>query len=234
MMGTSSDFQGLILGNRIVADKVNDRGNNTLFYSDGEGVLSQVHPAFISGPVLISTSTVVAGSPVSAVEIKTGIDDTYDKYMILYYGVHASNTGVRFQFQVSDDTGSTYGLSITSTFYDAAHRKNDAAFHLSYRNNGDLFESTSYQDLNLGMDGSGNWGTGSLAGVLNIFEPASTTLFKTFYSTCNHTGRDAGTVANRNAFVGGVINESDAIDAINLKFASGNIDEGTFKLYGVR
>jgi hypothetical protein len=36
-----------------------------------------------------------------------------------------------------------------------------------------------------------------------------------------------------NTFVGGYFNDTDNIDAISFKFSSGNIDSGTFKLYGV-
>ena len=36
-----------------------------------------------------------------------------------------------------------------------------------------------------------------------------------------------------NAYVGGYINTTSAVDAIQFKFSSGNIDSGVIKLYGV-
>ena len=35
------------------------------------------------------------------------------------------------------------------------------------------------------------------------------------------------------AFAGGYMNTTSAIDAIDFKFSSGNIDTGTIKMYGV-
>ena len=39
--------------------------------------------------------------------------------------------------------------------------------------------------------------------------------------------------ASDQTFLAGYFNTTSAIDAIQFKFASGNIDSGTFKLYGV-
>ena len=36
-----------------------------------------------------------------------------------------------------------------------------------------------------------------------------------------------------NSFVAGYINSTSAVDAVRFQMGSGNIDSGTFKLYGV-
>ena len=37
-----------------------------------------------------------------------------------------------------------------------------------------------------------------------------------------------------NSFIGGYVNVTAAIDAIQFKSSSGNIDSGIFKLYGIK
>ena len=37
-----------------------------------------------------------------------------------------------------------------------------------------------------------------------------------------------------NAFVSGFINATDAVNAVDFKHASGNIDSGVIKMYGMR
>ena len=37
-----------------------------------------------------------------------------------------------------------------------------------------------------------------------------------------------------NSFIAGYANTTSAIDAIQFKMSSGNIDAGTFKLYGIK
>jgi hypothetical protein len=37
-----------------------------------------------------------------------------------------------------------------------------------------------------------------------------------------------------NSFVSGYINTTSAVDAIQFKMDSGNIDDGTIKLYGIK
>ena len=38
---------------------------------------------------------------------------------------------------------------------------------------------------------------------------------------------------NRSDYVGGMLNVTTAIDAVQFKFSSGNIDAGTIRLYGI-
>ena len=65
---------------------------------------------------------------------------------------------------------------------------------------------------------------------MHLFDPSNTTFVKHFMarSSCynpNDTEVDA--------FVSGYFNTTSAIDAIQFKMSSGNIDAGTIKMYGV-
>ena len=65
---------------------------------------------------------------------------------------------------------------------------------------------------------------------MHLFEPSSSTFVKHFYSRFA-TADDDG--FSDNPFAAGYINTTTAITRVQFKFSSGNIDAGTFKLYGV-
>ena len=63
-----------------------------------------------------------------------------------------------------------------------------------------------------------------------LYAPSSTTFVKNFKCTTNTYG-DSNYTAER--FVAGYLDVTAAITEIDFKFSSGNIDDGTIKLYGV-
>ena len=69
-----------------------DSGGNTLFQSDGAVTLSNVNSAFPgSGPKLILSQTADASSTIS---FTSGIDSTYDQYMLVFVNIHPSYMGL--------------------------------------------------------------------------------------------------------------------------------------------
>ena len=64
-----------------------------------------------------------------------------------------------------------------------------------------------------------------------VFEPSSTTFVKHIKSVVNSCFTDSE--ASANLFMAGYINTTSAVTSVRFKFASGNIDSGTIKLYGV-
>jgi len=214
----------LVSANQLKTNTVKDAGGNTLFTSDGSGTFSSVNSAIAGSMIFISSQT---ASTSASVSFTTGIDSTYDEYMFYFVNMHAASNGERLQFQVSTDGGSSYGLTITSTYFDAAHSESDSYANLTYQPNQDLSQSTSYQDLNRGMGISND---DSHSGELHLFTPSSTTYVKEFYGTCNHVEHGP---ASMNGFVAGYVNSTSAINAINFKCSSGNIDAGSIYLYGI-
>ena len=65
---------------------------------------------------------------------------------------------------------------------------------------------------------------------MHLFDPSNTTFVKHFIARTTIYHYSA---AARDMFVAGYINTTSAIDEIQFKLSSGNIDSGTFKLYGV-
>jgi len=174
-------------------------------------------------PTLISTAT---ASGASAVAITSGIDNTYDEYMFVFTDINPATDVGYFHWQGSTDGGSSYGVALTSTAFNAYHKEDDSQADIGYIAGSDLAQSTSYQQLAVSI---ANDADGSCAGTLHLFNPASTTYVKHFYS--RFQGMDHDDVS-QSAYMAGYINTTSAIDALNFKFASGNFD-GVIQLYGI-
>ena len=185
-------------------------------------------PSGLSGGAmnLISTQTASGSSTIS---FTSGIDSTYDEYVFKFYNMNPATDDKNFQFQGSTDGGSSYGVTITSTVFRAGHNEDDSTPTFGYFAADDLAQSTSYQRLDAGR--TGNDSDSGLVGTLQLFSPSSTTFVKHFiYNGNTHKSNNQ----SMEAFVAGYFNTTSAIDAINFQFASGNIDSGKIKLYGIK
>ena len=131
-----------------------------------------------------------------------------------------------FEFQANASGGSGYNETITSTTWRAYHSESGSST-LEYVANDDLAQGTDHQHL---ANGVGNGSDEGLNGELRLFDPSNTTFVKNFIARC--TFYEAGDM-NVDFFTAGYINTTSAIDEIQFKMASGNIDSGTFKLYGI-
>jgi len=175
--------------------------------------------------VLLSSQTASSSSTIS---FTSGIDSTYGEYIFKFYNIHPSADASEFQFQVNASDGSGYNETITSTVFRAYHNEDDSATSLSYSASSDQAQGTSYQTLMLDLD---NDADSAGAGELHLFNPSSTTYVKHFYAETQYS-YDASLTYNN--FVAGYINTTTAIDDVQFKMASGNIDAGTIKMWGVK
>ena len=173
---------------------------------------------------LISTNTISSG--VSSSSFTSGIDSTYDTYMFKLINIHPASNDTDITFQGSTNSGSSYGVTLTSTNFQANHFENDTT-GFGYESGYDLAQSTSYQILNhsIGTDNDQ-----SASGTLFLFSPSNTTFVKHFIyrGNCYHAAD-----LNIDANVAGYFNTTSAIDAIDFKMSSGNIDSGVIKMYGI-
>jgi len=184
-------------------------------------------PASISGGgmTLISTQTASSSANIS---FTSGIDSTYDEYVFKFYNMHPATDDKNFQFQGSTNGGSSYGVTITSTVFRAGHAEDDSTPTFGYFTADDLAQSTSYQRLDAGR--TGNDSDSGLSGTLQLFSPSSATFVKHFIHNSNtHKSNNQ----SMRGLIAGYFNTTSAIDAINFQFASGNIDSGVIKLYGI-
>ena len=184
-------------------------------------------PSGLSGGSMNLISTQTASSSAN-VSFTSGIDDTYDEYVFKFYNMHPATDDKNFQFQGSTNGGSSYGVTITSTVFRAGHNEDDSTPTFGYFAADDLAQSTSYQRLDAGR--TGNDSDSGLSGTLQLFSPSSTTFVKHFiYDGNTHKSNNQ----SMRGLVAGYFNTTSAIDAINFQFASGNIDSGVIKLYGI-
>ena len=175
--------------------------------------------------VLISTQTASASATIS---FTTGLDSTYDEYIFKFIDIHPATDDVEFQFNMSTDSGSNYNVTKTTTFFRSAHTEDNTVADLEYRTGEDLAQSTAFQNLSPFI---GNGADEQVSGTLTLFNPASTTYVKHFISVSNGYIFSNGSF---NAFVAGYGNTTSAVNAIQFKMNSGNIDDGVIKLYGVK
>ena len=185
-------------------------------------------PASISGGGLNLISTQTASSS-SSLSFTTGIDSTYKEYIFKFINIHPATDNANFTFNFSTDSGSNYNVTKTSSTFVAYHTESGSSSALTYEFSNDLAQSTSYQLL-LGNNGIGNDNDQSASGALHLFDPSNTTFVKHFIAVSNYYEFSD---MNRNDYVAGYGNTTSAINAIDFKMSSGNIDSGTIIMYGV-
>jgi len=181
---------------------------------------------------LIKTLTASSSATLSFVDGSSDVvlDNTYPVYLFKFINCHPATDGVNFTFQANASGGSGYNETITSNAFRSENYENDAATTLAYHTDRDQAQGTSFQSLQAGNP-TGNANDENISGSLFLFNPSSTTFVKHFISRSNHTGyQDIGT----DSYIAGYFNTTSAIDEIQFKFSSGNIDAGTIKLYGIK
>ena len=183
-------------------------------------------PAVITGGAMNLLETQTASSS-ATISFTSNIDSTYKEYQIHWTDAHPATDSVYLQFNGSIDTGSNYNVTKTTTFFRAAHDEADSTTVFGYDTGEDIAQGTGFQGLNVSI---GNDNDHCGVGIITLYDPSNTTFVKHF--TFRGVNPNAGDYIV-DTFVAGYFNTTSAIDAIQFKMASGNIDAGTFKLYGV-
>jgi len=177
---------------------------------------------------LIKTLTASADSDLSFVDGTDDVvlDSTYKEYVFKFINIHPSVDEAHLTFQASTDGGSNYDTTLTSSYVLGYHAENDSETSLAYQAGHDQAQTTNFQNILHGT-GTGNDEAGS--GILHLFDPGNTTFVKHFI----HRASTLNTADyNYQNFAAGYFNTTSAVDAIQFKMSSGNIDAGTISLYG--
>ena len=182
-------------------------------------------PSGLSGGALNLISTQTASSS-STISFTSGIDETYDSYIFKFYDIHPQTDNVNFTVNFSTDSGSNYNVTKTTTTFIAYHIENDTASGLQYEDR-DIAQGTGYQQIcpAVGSDNDQN-----STGYLHLFNPSSTTFVKHFISRTSSSHNEDYAV---DFYIAGYCNTTSAVNGIDFKMSSGNIDSGVIKLYGV-
>ena len=177
---------------------------------------------------LIKEQTASSSSTIDFVDGTSDVvlDSTYPIYLIKVINAHPGTDDVAFQFQANAAGGSGFNETMTTTTFKSYHNEGDSLNVLSYVTAGDQAQGTSYQ----GISSVENDNQESCSGELWLFNPSSTTYVKHFMARF----QDIHSAVSMDTFTAGYFNTTSAIDEISFKCASGNIDSGTFKLYGIK
>jgi hypothetical protein len=181
--------------------------------------------------ILIKTLTASGSANLSFVDGASSVvlDNTYDSYVFKIINAHPGTDDVNFTFNFSTDGGSNYNATKTTTVFNAYHKEDDSEAALAYNPYDDLAQSTAYQSLSsFGQMGIDN--DQSLCSTIYLYNPSSTVFVKHFIATTQFYQRED---RSNNVFTAGYANTTSAIDAVQFKMSSGNIDSGVIKMYGI-
>ena len=171
--------------------------------------------------VLVSSAT---ASSSASIEFTLG---DYKEYKFFFVNMHPSSDNQSFQFQCSTDGGSTYGVTVTTTYFRAQHNESDSNTSLTYLTTDDLAQSTSFITISEDVGADNDQ---AVSGHLSLFNPSSTVYVKHFIN--NFSGNQFNNFSF-NEFMAGYFNDTNDLTNIKFQFASGNIDNGKILMFGL-
>ena len=184
-------------------------------------------PSASSGTYEEKKLTTVTASSSATLDFTSSIDSTYNIYKFRFVDLHPGTDGSIFRFQANAAGGSGFNETITSTDFESFHNEGDDTTGLSYQSNQDQAQGTSFQTL---TNSCGADADQCISGELFLFDPSSTTFVKHFLCR-TQSANDAN--YSFDVFVAGYFNTTTAIDEVQFKMSSGNIDSGTIEMYGI-
>ena len=167
---------------------------------------------------LIKIAETTVTSAVASVTL-TGIDSTYDVYMVRFNNVTPDTNDVAFQLRFT-----VSGTPDTSANYDRAQKR----FRTSTTFNN--VSNTNLTSLSL----SGNLGTGTSEvanGIHYLFNFNNASEYSFFTNEETIVRHDTETEGRQG---GGVLTVAQATDGVQYFLGSGNISAGTFTLFGFK
>ena len=179
---------------------------------------------FAGGAMTFISKFTSDGSDATAT-FASGIDSTYKEYLFIYNNIHPETDNTSFQVGFRD--GSTaYDATKTTTFFMAQHTEADA-YQFEYEGAHDIAQGTGFLELARSV-GSDN--DQAVSGYLHLFNPSNTTFVKHFIARGNSIFPGD---KSEDAHVAGYCNVTAAIDGVQFKFSSDEIQGGTISLYGI-
>jgi len=166
---------------------------------------------------LIKIDEQIVSSAVASVTL-TGIDSTYDVYMFVTNNVHSANDGVnvflRFTVSGTEDSSANYDYAMKNIRADTTFGNESV---------------TNDNEINLDVVGNGTGEAFNCVSYLFNFNNPSEYSFMTLEGVNMN-----GTPVSKGRQGGGVLTVAQATDGVKLFMTSGNIDSGTFTLYGLK
>jgi len=179
----------------------------------------------------IKKLTASASSDLSFVDGTSDVvlDSTYKEYVFTLNNIHPADhsTSQYIRFQGSTDGGSNYNVTMTTTYFRAEHYESGSTSGFGYVGGADQAQGTSFQRIS---DPIGNENDECGCAILHLFNPSSTTFVKHFIVNAQIAEYNDRSI---NTYCAGCFNTTSAIDAVQFKMNSGNMDAGDICLYGL-
>ena len=176
--------------------------------------------------VLLNTAT--ASNSASLSFNSTYITSTYPIYKFEFINIHPATNSAYFQVNLSIDNGSNYNVEVTNTLFRAYHRENGDNPTLTYETGADQAQGTAF--IRLDENDGGNDNDHSASGILKLYNPSSTTFIKHYVGRVQYSQKDDYSI---NTYTQGYFNTTSAINNIQFKMGSGEIQGGTIQVFGV-
>ena len=182
--------------------------------------------------VFIKKLTASSSSTLSFVDGASSVvlDNTYKEYVFTFNNIHPATNSVQFSFQTSTNGGSSYGVTATTTLFRAIHNEADSEATLGYMANDDYAQSTSFLTINNYLSNENDMCCG---GTLQLFNPSSTTFVKHFISRTSANHGTGSSAYEFDYYTAGYFNTTSAVNAVQFKMSSANIEAGDICLYGI-
>ena len=204
-----------------------DGSSNQVLQTNGSGVLS-----FGSvGSDFVRLATTTVSSSVSEVNFTTGFSDTYSIYELELMNVDTS-TNAYINFRWAYGGTPTYVTSGYQDFAGGVSFPTDSTFVGK-----NTYNRTTAHSITTGDHTTTNVTGYGMNGKIRLFNARSTsTYFKGFNSQVmyQHSNADYGTIAHTVGFNNDTTLRDNAVTGFKIYLSTGNIDAGTFVLYGIK
>ena len=177
------------------------------------------------GPIApwVRLNKINLGSSTSELDITTGFGATYDTYMIVCENLHCGTDNVVLRMRVYTDgalrDGNTYNYHVQQSHSGNANYEAGA---------NDYAGATSMINL---IAEQGNAAGESCSGIVYIHAP-SVENFQ-HYAHYYFVGMRTDSSVNMGRGVGGYVSDTDELTGVRFYYSIGNLDDGTFTLYGL-
>lgn len=221
-VGSSQIAAEMITGQTALASEPADTDE---FLISDAGTLKRIDYSLIKGGGgLVHIKTQTISSSVTSVQFIHGTSDvvfdgTYKAYKLIITGGTVVNDTQKPHIRFTQGSGFiTSGYSFSGLTRSAAN--SDLSFH-----------SNSDSDIRMINDGIGNASDETFSIEVNFNNPATTDVHKLIHGTVTGIRADGNTISG--FFGGGYLGNTSAITGFEIGVGSGNIDGGTFSLFGV-
>ena len=182
---------------------------------------------FAKTPLTLLSTFTSDGSDANATFDSSIITDAYDEYLFIFNNLHPENNNVAVTFQASIDNGSNYNVAKTTTNFQTYNDEEDEATTLSYSTGEDHAQATGFLRLGYGLGAENHE---SASGIMKLYNPSSTTFVKHFVCQLHLAEHDHFSI---DYYTSGYFNTTSAINNIQFKMNSGEIQAGTISVFGV-